>query len=216
MPQIEINPANLGTLVNATPVVPVPWRVRRRFEFVPNFRECRPGDVILFPDVTPNVFSRVISNAQLNLHSELDARWTHTAVYLYDDQVVEAVPLPGVRTRSLYEDIPDRILRVRRRQGLDVEQRYKIALRALSMMHSRYSFGAAFSIGWRSLGISNRLGAPTFGPVIICSKVFYDAYLEIARTLLQGCSIDALITPAHLSATADLVDVQVPWLRHSP
>src|SRR5689334_3290429 len=133
MPQIEIDPAKPGPLISATPIAPVPRRVRRRSPIVPDFRQCLPGDLFLFRCATPNLLSRLISNSQQDLHNEIDARWTHAAVYLYDDQVVEAVPFPGVRTRSLYDDVPKRILRVRRRQGLNVEERYKIALRALNM-----------------------------------------------------------------------------------
>lgn len=212
MPQITVDPANRGPLVDATPVATVPKKARA-YGYVPNFRECLPGDLILFRDVTPSIFSRAISNAQLASHGAENAQWTHAAVFLYDDLVAEAVPFPGVRTRSLYEDIPNRILRVRRRQDLSIDDRYKIALRALSMLGGRYSVGSALSIGWRSLGVFNRLGAPKFGPVIICSKVYHDAYVEITRTLLQGCSIDALVTPAHLSATAGLEDIAVHWLE---
>ncbi len=212
MPQIIVDPANLGTLVDAAPLAAVPRRARA-FGFVPNFRECLPGDLILFRDVAPNIFGRAISHTQSATHSDENAQWTHAAVFLYDDQIAEAVPFSGVRTRSLYADIPNRILRVRRRRDLALEDRYKIALRALSMLGSRYSFEAALSIGWRSLGFLDRVGAPKFGPIVICSKVFHDAHVEITRTLLQGCSIDAPITPAHLSATSSLEDIPLPWLK---
>lgn len=214
MPQIIIDPATRGLLVEATPVATVLAKARA-FGYVPNFRECMPGDLILFRDVRPNIFSRAIVTAQSALHSIENAQWTHAAVFLYDDLVAEAVPFFGVRTRSLYLDIPSRILRVRRRLDLSIDDRYKIALRALSMLGSRYSLRAALSIGWRSLGFSARFGAPKFGPVIICSKVYHDAYVEITRTLLPGCSIDAPITPAHLSATTGMEDVAVPWLEVS-
>jgi hypothetical protein len=211
MPQIEIDPANMGALVNGTPIAALSRSVIR-FGHIPDWRQCLPGDVILFRDAAPGLASRIISYAQGASHPERDARWTHAAVYLYDDQIVEAVPYPGVRTRSLYDEVPKRrTLRVRRRPGLTVDQRYVIALRALSMLHSRYSFTAAVGIGWRSLGDGRRVGAMNFGPVIICSKVVSDAYLEITRHLFQGCSPDRPVTPADLSATADLSDVQVPW-----
>lgn len=211
MPQIIVDPQNRGAPINAPPFPPIPPRARG-FGFVPNFRDCLPGDLILFRKVDPDIFGRNITRAQ-NEFPEQDAQWTHAAVYLYDDLVVEAVPFKGVRTRSLYTDIPQRILRVRRRADLDEPTRYKIALRALSMLGARYSLWAALRLGWRSrLGLWDRFGIANFGRVIICSKVFHDAYVETTRSLLHGCSIDNTVTPAHLSATPDLEDVALGWI----
>lgn len=212
MAQITIDPTNRGAPVAAPTIGIIPPKVRK-FGYVPNFRECLPGDLILFRSVSYDFFGRSISRAQRSFPDE-DAQWTHAAVFLYDDRIVEAVPVGGVRTRSLCEDIPNRILRVRRRQGLSESDRYKIALRALSMLGSAYSLNAALSIGWRTrLGIWDRIGVPNFGPVIICSKVFHDSYIDITRSLLQGCSIDSPITPAHLSATTDLQDIAIGWIQ---
>jgi hypothetical protein len=80
------------------------------------------------------------------------------------------------------------------------------------MLGSRYSFVTVLRIWWTSLGIGNPIGALSFAPVIICSKVFHDAYVEMTRSLLQGCPIDRPVTPAHLSATPDLQDVAIPWI----
>jgi hypothetical protein len=211
VPQIVVDPNNRGTLVDDAAFSPIPPKARE-FGFVPNFRDCLPGDLILFRRVVSDIFGRSIAHSQRDFGPE-HAQWTHAAVYLYDDLVVEAVPFRGVRTRSLYTDIPSRILRVRRRDDLSESIRYKIALRALSMLGSRYSLAAALSIGWRmGVGTWNRFGALNFGPVIICSKVFHDAFVEITRSLLQGCSIDSPVTPAHLSATTDLRDVPIGWI----
>src|SRR5262249_42955083 len=142
------------------------------------------------------------------------AQWTHAAVFLSDDQIVEAVPWHGVRTRSLYTEVPHRVLRFRRRQQLDDANRYQIAMRARAMLGSRYSFSEAIKLGGRAkLGMWDRWGAMAFGGVTICSTVFSDAYLDITRSLLEGVPVDRVATPAHLSATSDLVDINVYWME---
>ncbi len=214
MAQIVIDPYNRGEPVSESAISEIPPNVRR-FGYIPNFRACLPGDLILFRNIVPSFSCRCISSAQRAFADE-DAQWTHAAVFLYDDLIVEAVLSPGVRTRSLCTDIPKRILRIRRCKDISEGDRYKIALRAQSMLGSRYSMFSAFSIGWKThLGKWDPIGVPNFGPVIICSKVFHDACVEVTRALLQGCSIDRPITPAHLSATTSLEDIDVKWIQIS-
>lgn len=82
------------------------------------------------------------------------------------------------------------------------------------MLGERYGFWAAIMAGWQMrTGIWNGINAPNYGPQIICSKVFYDAFTEITEVILDGCKITELITPAHLSATTGLTDIAVPWLK---
>jgi hypothetical protein len=118
-------------------------------------------------------------------------------------------------TRSLYRDVPDSILRVRRFPNLPNEVRYEITLCALRMLGLRYSTKVAISAGWQAKFSPMDLLFPTIGPTILCSKVYYDAHVEVTRRQLQGCSIIELTMPAHLSATSDLDDVAIPWLRVS-
>jgi len=212
VPQFEINPYRRGLLISAPPLSKIPKHIRE-FGFVPDFRSCLPGDLVLFRSSTFSLSSHFISSAQNQFANE-HARWTHAAVFLYDDLVVEAVPWKGVRTRSLYKDIPRRIMRVRRDKALSSIKRHRIALRAQSMMGSRYSLKAALSIGWdSSRGILDGFGSPQIGRVIICSRVFHDAYAEIKNSPLEGCVLTDPITPAHLSATAGLEDIKIGWIR---
>ena len=76
----------------------------------------------------------------------------------------------------------------------------------------RYDLGEALSLGLRARlsAMWNRHWTPKTKRAIICSQVFYDAHAAITQHLLAGCS-DVPVMPAHLSATADLDDIRVPW-----
>jgi hypothetical protein len=98
--------------------------------------------------------------------------------------------------------------------GLSSEDGYKIALCAQRMLGLRYDTNVVISAGLKAhFGPWNNLWFPRAKPTVICSKVFYDAHVEITRKLLHGCPLEDLVTPAHLSATNDLEDVRIPWLR---
>ena len=181
---------------------------------VPDVTRCLPGDLILSQHTRPSRTSRIVSRMQSHVGFQEDHRqWTHAAIFLYDDFIVEAVPTSGVRTRTIYENISTTKLLVRRAPQLSDTDRYKIALRALRMIGSQYSL---FSIiGWglaKVTGIISDERLPRVRSTIICSNVFFYAYAEITRNFLAGCPIDNRVLPAHLSATPDLEDVEVGWL----
>jgi hypothetical protein len=213
VPQLIIDPEQHGNPTGRAPVSIFPPSVRN-FGFVPDVRLCEPGDLILSFRRNSGFVDKQIKKTQRSIgFSEEDARWTHAAVFLYEDHIVEAVPFAGVVTRSLYLGIPESVLLVRRYPGLSPDQKYKIALSALRSLGSRYD-------GMKVLraGLGARLGGwqrPWFQSerrITICSKVYHDAHVEIHRQMLEGCALNDLITPAHLSATTSLQDVPVPWL----
>jgi hypothetical protein len=216
-PQIVIDPSNHGAPVATTTINVIPPGARR-FGFVPDLSYCQPGDLILSYARSRGIIDGLIVYAQdrAGFHTD-DSRWTHAAVLLYQDLIVEAVPRKGVISRSLYEDIPDSVLRVRRYPHLVENQGYEIALSALRMQGRNYSTRQAFLAGLRAAsgGLWNRAWYPLVGRAIICSNIFYDAFGTITRRVLRDCPFTQPVYPAHLSATADLVDVHVPWLRLS-
>jgi hypothetical protein len=150
MPQLIVDPNNRGVPVGQKSIAQLRPKTRR-FGFVPNLALCQPGDLVLFSSVSPDWTDRLISGAQDRAgFAEDDSRWTHAAVYLYEDFIVEADLWGGVRSRSLYTDVPECCFRVRRRPDLDLEDRYKIALCAQRMLGARYGFRSAFSLGLRT------------------------------------------------------------------
>lgn len=214
MVQIVVDPAAIGAPQETVSIQILPPALRR-FGFVPDLDALLPGDLILFRSANPGIAQRAIAGAQSRAgFSDDDSRWTHAAVFLFGDLVVEAVPWSGVVQRSLYIDIPHKIWRVRRRTSLQDIDRHRIALRALSMLGARYSHRGAFELAAELFrGLWNPGDLTAHRNILICSEVFHDAYVTVTRGLLDGCRVGNTITPAHLSATPDLDDVAVEWLR---
>jgi hypothetical protein len=192
-------------------------RAARNFGLVPDINQLLPGDLILMRDPEPRCSGRIIPYLQRRAgFADQDSCWTHAAIYLYDDFLAEAVPIRGFLTRTWYLDVPNRLFRVRRREGLSESLRYQIALRALRLIGARYSHWSAFKTGWGMIsGLWNENAARHLDTTVICSNAFSDAYADITRSVLQGCPVGESVLPAHLSATNDLEDVQVQWVKVS-
>ena len=218
MPQHVIDPRNIG---NPAPVqiLIVPPELRK-FGSVPHFALCRPGDLILSRSIEPPLVERFIersiSRAQERAgFAEEHSRWTHAAVFLYDTLIAEAVR-GGVRIHSLFNDTLICMMRVRRPRLNNGEERANLALRAAATLGTPYGIRAAFQLGRRmNAGLWNPQELVAYGRKVICSKVYFDAHIEIAKLPLSDCPLNGLVSPAHLSATDDLDDVLIPWVRPS-
>ncbi|MBX9908846.1 MAG: hypothetical protein K2Z25_09040 [Beijerinckiaceae bacterium] len=187
----------------------------RAFGFVPAIEQLLPGDLLLFRPVAGTMTSRGIAGAQRRAGFAADhAAWTHAAIFLYDDVMVEALPVRGVVQSSLYSRLPGHCILVRRRPELDESIRYRVALWALGRIGKRYSHLAVVGLGWDMLkGLWSDSSLASNRQVVICSQVFADAQGEMAGKRLAGCPYSGATTPAHLSATPDLVDVAIGWKK---
>jgi hypothetical protein len=106
MPQLVIDPNNRGIPAGQKSIAQLPELVRR-LGHVPDLAQCKAGDLILSCSIKPTFSERTIISAQIRAgFSAEDSRWTHAAVFLYEDFIVEADPKRGVSSRSLYFDVP--------------------------------------------------------------------------------------------------------------
>jgi hypothetical protein len=209
-----LDPLKIGPIVGATSVSILPKDVRR-LGHAPAIEQLLPGDLLLFSPTHRNFVSSRISSAQeqggfLPEH----ASWTHAAIFLYDDVMVEALPIRGVVQSSIYARVPNHRILIRRNPALDERVRYRIALRALGMIGKRYSHLGILSLGWDLFkGLWSNAVLAGNRQVVICSQVFADAHSEMTNTLLPGCPLNRATTPADLSATTGLTDVAIDWKR---
>ena len=187
----------------------------RAFGFVPDVTVLRPGDLILVRPIRPTIASRVIEFAQTRAGFVPDnARWTHAAVHLYDGMVIEAAKRPGIVQRRLEEDVPKNVMRIRRVPGFSNTDMYEMALRATTKLGQKYANVNILMLGLAMLqGLWKSARYPSERSINICSVVHSDAYSAYTGRILEGCSIENPPTPAHLSATRSLVDVDVGWRK---
>ena len=215
MAQQVIDPQNVVVPEDAavwTPPGPIPPDLRK-FGHFPDTSVWLPGDLMLFNSINPNLISRMIIKAQREAgFADDDARWHHAAVYVGDNFVCDAVPVGGVRYRTMYSDILVKRMRVRRDLTLTADERYKIAITALTRLRASYSIFEVlnFRVGASRLWEVQKLPLRTFG--IVCSQLYADAYATVTSRLpIRGAH--RLATPADLSATDVLADIAMAWRR---
>lgn len=130
-PRPILDPLKIGPVIGDTSVSILPKDVRK-LGHAPAIEQLLPGDLLLFSPIHANFVSSRIAHAQERggFHAE-HALWTHAAIFLYDDVIVEALPIRGVVQNSIYVRVPNHRILIRRNPRLDERIRYRIALRAL-------------------------------------------------------------------------------------
>ena len=194
----------------------------RKFGRFPDTSGWQIGDLVLFSQLKPDHGSRIIRSAQHNLgYSRDDARWSHAAIYMDNDFICDATPLRGVSHREIYDYIGHHALRVRRDPSLTDRERTQIAVQAAIHVRNSYSFGELGRIARQCLRRSLLRQFVHCWPMndgLICSTLYAKAYYMATSKTLQNPASGELIetvTPAFLSHTRRLVDVQCTWLSIS-
>lgn len=178
-----------------------------------------PGDLILVSAVTPDFVGRNIRKVQARGgYLDEHAMWEHAALYVGKGVICEATR-KGVRRAMLSKYVGKHYIRVRRNTCLTVEQRYELAIHALTLHDFRYDFREIVRL-WKNahFGFSNStkatvqfLGKQYPKRATICSQLYADCHVSVTKTVIGNLD-GGETTPASLSISTALEDVQLDWL----
>lgn len=192
----------------------------RKFGFVPSLDKLRPGDLLLVSQIKAPFVSRTIRAVQAKAgFDDLDGEWHHAAVWVGNDLLCEAQG-SGVRTRAIYDYCAGtHKLRFRRPPDLSDLDSALLALEAALKIRYGYNRRAIFELwlqantGWGR--VNGDRPKPLSPRATICSQLYADAYGLITRRTLDAQAVLG-VTPAHLSASKLLVDIEMQWYAIDP
>ncbi|MFL5294938.1 MAG: hypothetical protein ACJ798_01020 [Phenylobacterium sp.] len=217
MTRPRLDPADLSSATGVISVERLPKPVRD-FGCYPDVGRLQAGDLILVSPVVKRRNAIAIERVQRQNQDAFDAQWIHAATYLGDNSLVE-IDGGGVSVTDLHKYVPSHRILVRRAlhlSGEDVGELigYRIAVAALKAFKTKYGYVDLARIylrtqQWRSA--HNRF-RPKSAAEAICSDYYNDA---VAQVLGRGAASAKRnpFTPADLSASANMKDVEVPWAR---
>jgi hypothetical protein len=175
-----------------------------------------PGDVLLFAPVKPDLGQEAIGEFQLRSGSPSEhACFTHAALYLdLDHLICESVPFHGVRYSSLERKLERNHLLVRRWPALEIRHRHAIAITAARLLETPYDWKSPLLAKLKESWGANWNKEAERG--LVCSRLC-DRSISIAL-LAEGfedvsfhSAPGKFVTPAVLSETPKLVDVEIGW-----
>jgi hypothetical protein len=215
MPQKVLLPSDEPTPgVEWIPPGPIPTTLREFGKF-PNIEHWLPADLLLVSSLTPDATTRQIINAQeRGGYGSEDARWQHAAVYIGEGYVVEAT-LHGVRYAPIYAYLGSHRLRVRRSSGISNDDRWRIAIQASVRSNERYAFQSIlglFALSFVGFWKPRRGFQIAEAKSVICSQLYADSYSRVTGKLVTQ-PLAGKITPAALSSSAALDDVDLAWAK---
>ena len=212
-----LDPADPKTTGTWTPPGWLPQAVRA-FGRYPDVRAWLPGDLLLFSSVSPDRISKSIQDFQLQGHAPGDARWTHAAVYMGDEETIcdsdfDWFGPRGVSVKPLHAYFGKHLILTRRAPSLTQRDQLMLVVNAVRHTGDGYDFAGLARLGWKiwRRKLTRLFSARRSARSVFCSRLFADAFLQTTKRVLQDPWLNDT-TPAFLSATSDLVDVATTWL----
>lgn len=213
----------LGSSHRWTPPGAIPPSFRKFGKFF-DTRSWRPGDLLLFRDITPDCVGRAIASAQLaGGYAKDDAMWTHVALYIGDGLTVceatfSATPWGrrGVLLTPLWEYCGASAVRLRRPTAVSTDtDAWLLAIKGLSQLRKAYHFQYLIRLAFKAYRGTGfwRENTPCRikASALICSTLYADAYARQTGRVL-GEQSDGYCTPAYLSQSHDFSEVPLAWL----
>lgn len=192
----------------------------RKLGHIPDWELLRPGDLILFASV-PGKVKRlkdalgIPAIQERGGYASADARWFHAAVFLgVGFDVVEANMIHGVRVASLLERLPDHLIRVRRSREWTEASGWRMALHAALMRGRPYSASTIARLAQRAMSgyWKHATDSAHAREALVCSQLYADAFQAAFDLTLMNQQAGE-VTPAFLSASERLVDIEIGWRR---
>jgi hypothetical protein len=170
------------------------------------------GDVLLVCLKKSRGISLKIQQYQSQQFPEQHSRWHHAVVCGGGLEICEATT-SGVRAHEYWQYMTGQYdLKLRRLKEVTDAERAKVAYFAATMVRTRYGFESILSL-FNALREGNfRQRSVLRSPGVICSQLYFEACMRVG-VLLNPVVRPDLVCPAHLSASNNLDDIPLHWVR---
>lgn len=192
---------------------------RPKIDIYPSTSEFLPGDILLFRPLKPSPLQLQIMIHQQNRgHAVEHATFTHAAIWVgLDHLICDATPKFNVRVNSLEDYLKKRstCLLVRRVPNISADRQEAVVRAAVNYRGEPYSFRTLVLEKWGhfigrepyyGLGEKTRRG-------LICSTLCARAVAIGTETVSLLPSDMGLVTPATISVSPKLEDVEIQWCK---
>lgn len=185
-----------------------------KFGYAPDMSAPRPGDVVLTrARAAIDIGGHILDFAQRRKASPDAAFWSHAALYLGDNLVVEAVP-SAIRIGNLTDYVPSHFLDFRTLDSLTDQQRYEICIQACSKIGQPYSRAQIVKIAKHILLDLNPAQLEIdVEDEYICSHLIFESYLFAINLGIATPGAAKRVRPADLAETQLLSKPTVGWVK---